>query len=106
MALTKQEQDTVLALVAKEGGLAAFTTEVQAAHATDAKNTTVHALDKAITVTVADWPTIASTVAASTNTVLYSVMDSLKAAMAAPDASQLGPLFVALYGAVKAHLSL
>lgn len=105
MALTTQEKTQIAAIITREGGLSTFTTEVQALHATSAQTAALATLSAAITVTVSDWPTVQAYAAGASNELLYQVAGAIKAAAVARDASQLGPLFVALYGAVRAHLS-
>lgn len=106
MALSAAEQTQIKALIAREGGIAAFTSEVQAVNVANTQAAALTALGPAVSVTVTDWAAVASFIAASSNVTLYSVMAAIKASAAARDASQMGPLLVALYGAVKAHLSL
>lgn len=106
MALTKDEQVTVAALIAKEGGLAPFTAEVLQVHAAVAQDAATHALEKSALLTVLDWKAIEAYVAGATNSALYALTGSITKAVAAQDETQLGALLVALYGAVKRHLSL
>jgi hypothetical protein len=107
MALSTQEQTQLKTLITREGGLPAFAAEVQALFVATTQASALTTLAPAITVTVQDWAAVRAYVSGpgASNQTLYSVMDAIKTAAAAGDASQLGPLMVALYAAVKAHLS-
>lgn len=106
MALSQAEQTQIKALITREGGVAVFTAEVQAANVSNTQAASLATLGPAVTVTVTDWTAVTNFVAGATNVTLYSVMAAIKTAATAHDATQMGPLLVALYGAVKAHLSL
>jgi hypothetical protein len=103
MALTTQEQTQLKALIIREGGLDAFRDQVQALYIADRQAAALAALQSAITVTVTDWPALGAHVQAASNITLYAVLDAIEAAASARDASKLGPLFVALYGAARKH---
>jgi len=103
MALTTQEKTALRAIIEREGGFQAFAEEVQALYIQDRQQAALTALQSAISVTVSDWPALAAHVVAASNITLYAVLDALEQAAAAKDASQLGPLFVALYGAARKH---
>jgi hypothetical protein len=106
MALSPAEQTQLKALITREGGLVAFNAEVAALAVAAQQAAAQTTLSPAISVTVQDWTAIGTYLATTSNLTMYSVMASIKTAAAAKDATQLGPLFVQLYAAVKAHLSL
>ena len=106
MAFSPAEQTQIKALILREGGPSAFADKVQALYAANAQATAVATLTPAVTVTVQDWTALNTYVAGASSTTLYSVMGSIAAAAAAKDATQLGPLLVALYGAAKVHFGL
>lgn len=106
MALTTAEQTQLKALITREGGLVAFNAEVSALAVAAQQAAAQTTLAPAISVTVQDWTAIGTYLATTSNLTMYSVMAAIKAAATAKDATQLGPLFVQLYAAVKAHLSL
>ena len=104
MPLSVAEQTQLKALIIREGGMQAFSSEVTALYIAATQASALTTLAPAITVTVANWPALSAYVAQSSNVTMYSVMAAITAAAAAQDASKLGPLFVALYGACKANL--
>lgn len=106
MALSTAEQNQIRTLITREGGVSAFASEVQALYVASTQAAALTTLGPAVTVTVQDWPAVAAFVAQSSNATMYSVMGAINTAAVARDATQLGPLLVALYAAVKAHLSL
>lgn len=103
--LTNPEQAAVRAIVTREGLDGVLNQVIQIAIA-DKKATAVATLGSAVVVTVSDWATPAAYVAQSGGTTLPSVIADIGAAWAARDQSKLGPLFIQLYGAAKAHLKL
>jgi hypothetical protein len=108
MALSAAEQTQIRTLATREGGVVALVAEIQALAASTAQSSALTTLAPAITVTVQDWAAVRAYVSGpgASNQTLYSVMDAIKTAVQAGDASQLGPLMVALYAGIKAHLSL
>ncbi|HWR52239.1 MAG TPA: hypothetical protein VN428_14100 [Bryobacteraceae bacterium] len=104
MALSTAEQTQLRAIIQREGGLQAFADEVQVAYIADRQAAMLTALQSAITVTVSDWAAVTSSVTAASSVGLYAALDAITQAAAARDASKLGPLMVALYGAAKKHL--
>jgi alkylhydroperoxidase/carboxymuconolactone decarboxylase family protein YurZ len=106
MALTPAQQNALAGMIAQEGGLTPFVGEVQTLYIAATQAGAISTLAPAITVTVQNWPAIAAHVAQSSNVTLYSVMAAITAAAGVQDASKLGPLFVALYAAVKANLGI
>lgn len=106
MALTPAQQTTLAGMIAQEGGLVPFVSEVQALYIASVQASNVTTLTPVITVTVTNWATINTVVAAGSSASMYSVMAAITAAATAQDATKLGPLFVALYAAVKANLGL
>jgi hypothetical protein len=93
-------------MIAQEGGFSGFLNSAQTAFIAAAHANALSTLAPAITVTVQDWTAIQTYVAQATNVTLYSVMGAIAASATARDATQLGPLMVALYGAVKNNLNL
>jgi hypothetical protein len=106
MALSPAEQTQLKALITREGGLVAFNAEVSALAIAAQQAAAQTTLSPAITVTVQDWVGIGNFLASTSNLTLYSVMSAINTAAAGRDATQLGPLFIQLYAAAKAHLSL
>ena len=104
--LTPAQQTQLAALIAQEGGLTPFTSEVTSLYVAATQAAAMAALTPAITVTITDWTAIGTYVAGSTNATLYTVMGAIATAAAAKDQSKMGPYFVALYAAAKAHLGL
>jgi hypothetical protein len=102
--LSTAEKTQIRALITREGGPQALSDEVQDLHIADRQASALTALQPAISATVTDWPALAAYVAQASNATLYAALDAITAAAAAKDASKLGPLLVALYGATKAHL--
>lgn len=106
MALSTAEQTQIKALIVREGGLPAFTAEVQALQVAAVQAAALTTLTPAVSVAVQDWVALNTYVAQASNVTLISVINAITAASTARDATKLGPLFVALYAAAKAHLSL
>jgi hypothetical protein len=104
MSLSQAEQTQLKALIVREGGYAAFDAELDALYVATTQTAALVTLTPAITVTVQDWVALNAYVAQASNATLYSVMAAIGVAATAKDATQLGPLLVALYAAVKAHL--
>ena len=104
MALTPAQQTSLAGMIAQEGGLAPFVSEVQTLYIAATQASAITSLTPAITVTVQNWPALSAYVTQSSNVTMYSLMAAITAAAAAQDATKLGPLFVALYAAVKANL--
>ncbi len=105
MALTNQEKTQLAAIITREGGLAAFTGQVQSLQAANAQAAAIATLTPVIMAAVQDWPALSAYVGQATNAGLYQIVGAITADVAARDRSRLGPLLGALYGAVKAHLS-
>src|ERR1017187_4198977 len=103
MALTTAQQTALAGMISQEGGLNPFVSEVQALYIAATQAGALTTLAPAITVTVSNWPALSTYVAASSNVTMYSVMTAITTAASAQDATKLGPLFVALYAAVKAN---
>ena len=106
MALTTAQQTTVAGLITQEGGLAAFVAEVQADWIAASNAAALTTLTPAITVTVQNWATIGAYVASGQPNTMYSIMAAITAAAGTQTATNLGPLFLALYAAVKANLGI
>lgn len=119
MALTIPEKTQLSAIIAREGGLTAFSEALKDQYATKAKADALADLSAAITVTVSDWSALRAFVSKSSNAALYVAMDEISGILAgaqsvvdgkaviadSKDASKLGPLFIALYAAAKVHFS-
>ena len=103
MPFSIAEQTQLKALITREGGLKPFRDELESLNSATTQAVAITTLAPAITVTVQDWNALQSYVAQASNVTLLSVMAAIQTAAAAKDASQLGPLFVALYAASKAH---
>jgi hypothetical protein len=106
MALSQAEINSIGAIIVREGGLGPFTAEVSSLWIASRQTAALATLAPAITVTVQDWAALSTYVAQSSNVTLYAVMAAITAAAAAQNAAQLGPLFVALYAAVKVNQGL
>jgi hypothetical protein len=106
MALTSAQQTTVAGFITQEGGLAAFIAEVQADWIAATEANALTTLTPAITVTVSNWAALSTYVSTATPNTMYSIMAAITAAAGAQNAAPLGPLFVALYAAVKANLGI
>ena len=106
MALTVPQQTTLAAMIAQEGGLTSFVSEVQTLWLANVQANNVATLTPVVVVTVSNWATVNSVVAGGSASSMYNVMSAITAAAVAQDATKLGPLFVALYAAVKANLAL
>jgi hypothetical protein len=104
MAFTPAQQNVLAGMLAQEGGLAPFVNEVQTLYIAATQAGAISTLAPSITVTVSNWAALSAYVAQSSNVTMYSVMSAITAAAGAQDAAKLGPLFVALYAAVKANL--
>ena len=103
MALTAQEQTAIRNIITREGGLQNLIEQVRDLHISDRQQAALTDLATALTVTVTDWAKIGAHVSAASNITLHTVLRAIEAAAAARDASQLGPLFVALYAATAKH---
>lgn len=101
MALSKQEEAAVLAIIARDG-VDALADAIRAVAAKDRKTAASAALAGAISVTVSSWPTVSAQVAASASSTVPAVMADIAAAVQAKDQAALGPLLVQLYGGIKA----
>ena len=106
MALTPAQQTTLAGMIAQEGGLVPFVSEVQTLYIAATQAAALTSLTPAITVTVQNWPAITAYVAQASALTERSVMAAITTAAGAQDATKLGPLFVALYAAVKANLGI
>ena len=103
MALTTQEQTAIRTIINREGSLDAVVDQVRALHIQDRQAAALAALASVVTFAVSDWPALLANVQAASNIVLPKTLDDIEAAVAARDAAKLGPLLVALAGAVRAH---
>ena len=98
MALTSAQQTAILAAIQQEGGLPNFANEVSQLWAQNNSQTTLQTLT-GITVAVTDWTVwtkVPDTVALDRN-VLIQALQAIQGAIANQNATNLGPLFVALY---------
>lgn len=116
MALTNQQKADLLTLYQNS---AALQTLVQAAgindvidgmrdlYASQRQQSAVTALTGNVSVTVADWPALEAFLASGLAApAAIEITKKVGVAVAARNASALGPGLVALYAAVKAHFSL
>ena len=106
MALTGPQQTTLAGMITQEGGLNPFVAEVEALYLANLQATNVATLTPVVVVTVSNWATVNAVAAAGSSASMYSVMAAITAAATAQDATKLGPLFVALYAAVKVNLGI
>lgn len=105
MALSNGEVTALRPIVAREG-LDVFIDEIRAAAIADKKAAAVTALGNSVAVTVSSWTIPAAFVGQASALTLPSVIADINTAWAARDQAALGPLFVQLYAAAKAHLGL
>lgn len=102
MALTPAQQTAILAAIQQEGGLANFANEVAQLYAQSNSSTVLQSLT-GITVAVTDWTVwtkIPDTLALDRN-VLLQALQAIQTAITNQNATNLGPLFVALFVIAK-----
>jgi len=101
--LSQAEKTTISNIIAREGGLSSLFTQIQAMEVASRGASALATLAPAITVTVQNWATLAAYIASPEGVSIASVINAIEADSGAQNATRLGPLFVALYAAIKAR---
>lgn len=106
MALTSAQQAAVTALLTQEGSTQSLVQEIQALAISNQKAADLTALAGCVTVTVNDWAAISTFLSTSSSITMYSIISDMEAALAAQNATNVGMLAIALFGAVKANFNI
>lgn len=108
MALTPAEQTQLLAIIAREGGLQNFVSEVTQVNASNNNQTALAVLSAGVSVTVSDWTVfgkVPDNVTTDVN-VTKQIIQAIQAQVVAQNVTNLGGLFVALALSVKRQLGI
>jgi hypothetical protein len=107
MALSSDEQATILNILTREGRTT-MVAEIAAVALAYKKNNSHTTVNSAITTSVSNWSAIHQLVDSPTDTsmMMSAIATDIGTAMGSNDASNLGPLLISLYASVKDFLGL